>query len=64
MNDERCSGITQSGLQCRRPGSPYCYQHRPPSDSLNFEAHREREDEPAEDQDELFPLGPGRPGQA
>lgn len=51
--DDLCEGITQSGLRCRRVGNPYCYQHRPPADALNFEAHQAR-DEDAEDQDSLF----------
>lgn len=51
--DDLCEGITQSGLRCRRVGNPYCYQHRPPADALNFEARTER-DEQAEEQDALF----------
>lgn len=53
MDDDRCAGITQAGLQCRRPGNPWCYQHRPPSHALNFDAARER-DEPIDEQDTLF----------
>lgn len=49
-----CQGITQRGLQCRRPGNPYCYQHRPPSDALNFEAAGRDDQGPADDQEELF----------
>ena len=54
MDDERCAGITQTGLQCRRAGNPWCYQHRPPTHALNFDAAQERPDEPSEDQDALF----------
>ncbi|WP_420175038.1 hypothetical protein [Luteococcus sp. OSA5] len=53
MEDERCNGITQQGLQCRRPGEPWCYQHKPPSEAMNFEAHQDR-DEAGDDQESLF----------
>ncbi|MGO4958288.1 hypothetical protein ACTQ49_13635 [Luteococcus sp. Sow4_B9] len=53
MDEERCNGITQQGLQCRREGAPWCYQHRPPSEAMNFDAHTERDDE-NEDQERLF----------
>ena len=57
VDDERCAGITQTGLQCRRPGNPWCYQHRPPTKALNFDATADGDDaQPAEDQDALFPV--------
>lgn len=52
MDDDRCQGITQNGLQCRRAGNPWCYQHRPPADSMNFDAHPDRDEN--QDQDALF----------
>lgn len=54
MDDERCAGITRAGLQCRRPVTPWCHQHRPPSHALNFDAATERDEEPGDGQDTLF----------
>jgi len=54
VGDQQCEGITKAGLRCRRPGNPYCHHHRPPSDSLNFEARREPGPGDDQDQDSLF----------
>ncbi|QGF23130.1 hypothetical protein [Raineyella fluvialis] len=28
----RCQAVTRSGRRCKRPGDPFCYQHRQPGD--------------------------------